>query len=45
MHYEAYPLTNNHENTRFQFQSIGKRGVFEKVIFIKLIEKKPNLYY
>jgi len=45
MHYEAYILTNNHENTRFQFQSIGKRGVFEKVIFIKLSKKKPTLDY
>ncbi|SKB58782.1 DUF6934 family protein [Dyadobacter psychrophilus] len=34
MHYEAYCFTSNSENTRFQFQSVGKRGVFEKVIFI-----------
>ena len=33
MHYKAYPTESNRENTRFHFQSIGKRGVFEKVIF------------
>ena len=32
-HYKAYQTESNEENTRFQFQSIGKRGVFEKVIF------------
>jgi hypothetical protein len=31
--YKAYLTESNLENTRFQFQSIGKRGVFEKVIF------------
>lgn len=31
--YEAYLTTSNDENTRFQFQSVGKRGVFEKVIY------------
>ncbi|OJV16903.1 MAG: hypothetical protein BGO21_29085 [Dyadobacter sp. 50-39] len=31
--YQAYLTESNEENTRFQFQSIGKRGVFEKVIF------------
>lgn len=31
--YEAYPTISNEENTRFQFQSIGKRGVFEKVVY------------
>lgn len=31
--YKAYLTESNEENTRFQFQSIGKRGVFEKVIF------------
>ncbi|MCF2491562.1 DUF6934 family protein [Dyadobacter sp. CY347] len=34
MQYQAYPVESNEENTRFQFQSVGKRGVFEKVIFI-----------
>ncbi|MCF0061240.1 hypothetical protein MUK70_18530 [Dyadobacter chenwenxiniae] len=34
MQYEAYPFIYNAENTRFQFQSIGRRGVFEKVVFI-----------
>ena len=32
MNHEAYTLRANEQNTRFQFQSIGKRGVFEKVI-------------
>ncbi|SDG11032.1 hypothetical protein SAMN04487996_11575 [Dyadobacter soli] len=31
--FEAYLTTSNEENTRFQFQSEGKRGVFEKVVF------------
>jgi hypothetical protein len=31
--YKAYLTTSNEENTRFQFQSVGKRGVFEKVVF------------
>ena len=31
--FKAYQTESNEENTRFQFQSIGKRGVFEKVIF------------
>lgn len=30
--YKAYLTESNAENTRFQFQSSGKRGVFEKVI-------------
>jgi hypothetical protein len=34
MQYEAYPFVYNKENTRFKFQSKGKRGVFEKVVFI-----------
>lgn len=32
MNYEAYKLSANKNYTRFQFQSIGKRGIFEKVI-------------
>ena len=31
--YKAYLTKSNDENTRFQFQSIGKRGVFEKVVY------------
>jgi hypothetical protein len=34
MQYEAYPFVYNKENTRFKFQSKGRRGVFEKVVFI-----------
>lgn len=34
MNYEAYNVESSLDNTRFQFQSIGKRDVFEKVIFI-----------
>lgn len=32
MNYEPYPLRATDQNTRFQFQSIGKRGIYEKVI-------------
>ena len=35
MDYKPYKLNVNEESTRFQFQSIGKRGIFEKVISIK----------
>lgn len=31
--YEAYPVTFDSENTSFRFKSIGKRGVFDKVVF------------
>jgi hypothetical protein len=31
--YKAYLTQSNKENTRFQFQSIGKRGVFDKLIY------------
>ncbi|KAA0989776.1 DUF6934 family protein [Dyadobacter aurulentus] len=34
MNYEKYPVIANTENNRFEFQSIGKRGVFTKVVFI-----------
>ena len=34
MNYKPYTLHVNKDSTRFQFQSIGKRGVFEKVILI-----------
>lgn len=37
MHYEAYTLNANKENTRFHFKSKGKRGIFEKVILITRI--------
>ncbi|MEO6686745.1 MAG: hypothetical protein ABIN24_12305 [Dyadobacter sp.] len=37
MNYKSYELNKNEENTRFQFQSIGKRGIFEKVIIFNLI--------
>ena len=42
MGYEAYPFIFNEENTHFKFQSIGKRGVFEKAIAFTLIE--DNIY-
>ena len=32
MNHESYLLLATEQNTRFQFQSIGKRGIFEKVI-------------
>jgi hypothetical protein len=31
--YEAYPTQSNDHKTRFQFQSVGKRGVFVKVLY------------
>jgi len=31
--HQAYLTEGNEENTRFQFQSVGRRGVFEKVVF------------
>jgi hypothetical protein len=37
MNYKPYTLLANKENTRFQFQSIGKRGIFEKVILFNQI--------
>jgi len=33
MNYKPYALDINKDHTRFQFQSVGKRGVFEKVIY------------
>ena len=32
MNYKPYTLNVNENKTRFQFQSVGKRGIFEKVI-------------
>jgi hypothetical protein len=44
MDYEPYNLFATEQNTRFQFQSIGKRGVFEKVIsFVRLNDDIFNL--
>ena len=44
MKYEPYKLHADKENTRCQFQSIGKRGIFEKVIlFTPLSELTYNL--
>lgn len=37
MNYKPYILNVNEDHTRFQFQSIGKRGVFEKVILFQLL--------
>ena len=34
MEYKAYPTLSNEENTRFEFQSIGKRGIVDKLILI-----------
>ena len=38
MGYKPYSFSYNIENTHIQFQSIGKRGIFEKTIVISLIE-------
>ncbi len=37
MNYKPYTLDINKDHTRFQFQSVGKRGVFEKVILFQLL--------
>lgn len=37
MNYKPYTLNINEDHTRFQFQSVGKRGVFEKVILLVLL--------
>lgn len=34
MNHKPYELQFNDDCTRFQFQSIGKRGIFEKVVLI-----------
>ena len=39
MQYKTYPLTENQDSTRFQFQSIGKNGVFDKVVLITPINR------
>lgn len=42
--YQAYPVTFDAENTRFRFQSIGKRGVFDKIVeFIQIAPDIHNL--
>ncbi|MBO9614176.1 MAG: hypothetical protein J7619_15830 [Dyadobacter sp.] len=42
--YATYHYDGNLENTRFQFQSVGKRGVFEKVVYFTfLTEDMHNL--
>jgi hypothetical protein len=44
MNYKPYTLNISDNNTRFQFQSVGKRGVFEKVIqFMQLSNGLYNL--
>ena len=42
MHYEAYAFSRNEQNSTFKFQSIGKRGKFEKAIVFSLIT--DNIY-
>jgi len=42
MDHEPYELHVNEEGTRFQFQSIGKRGIFEKII--SLTPLSANIY-
>lgn len=37
MNYKPYTIDINEDHTRFQFQSVGKRGVFEKVILFQLL--------
>ena len=38
MNYKSYTLHTSKGNTRFQFQSIGRRGTFEKVILLDLLD-------
>ena len=40
MNYEPYKLNVNEECTRFQFQSVGKWGISEKVISFKPFSEK-----
>ena len=42
MNYKSYPFRYNEDFTQFDFQSIGKRGVFEKVITFSIISE--NIY-
>ncbi|REA61338.1 hypothetical protein DSL64_12905 [Dyadobacter luteus] len=42
MNYEPYEFILNEENTHFKFQSVGKRGVFDKAIAFTLIG--DNIY-
>ena len=35
--YATYNYDGNLENTRFQFQSVGRRGVFEKVVYFTVL--------
>ena len=43
MSYKPYTLHINEDNTRYEFQSLGKRGIFEKVIIISLLDNPCNL--
>ncbi|WP_439582683.1 DUF6934 family protein [Dyadobacter bucti] len=44
MNYEAYPFILNETNTHYKFQSIGKRGIFEKAVaFSPLTDQIYNL--
>ncbi|GLU52983.1 DUF6934 family protein [Dyadobacter frigoris] len=40
---KPYTLHINEDNSIYQFQSIGKRGTFEKVIIISLLGNPCNL--
>lgn len=40
MEYKAYPFSINEDNLHFRFLSVGKRGVFEKVVVFSHIENK-----
>lgn len=42
MQYEAYPFVLNEQETHYKFQSVGKRGVFDKAIAFS--EIAPNVY-
>lgn len=42
MQHQAYPFVLNEQETHYKFESIGKRGIFEKAVAISKIS--PNIY-
>ena len=44
MNYKPYTFRSDEESTSFHFQSVGKRGIFDKLILIRpLLEEHYNL--
>ncbi|WP_374759353.1 DUF6934 family protein [Dyadobacter fanqingshengii] len=42
MQHQAYPFVLNEQETHYKFESIGKRGIFEKAVAFS--ELRPNVY-